>query len=108
MIHELGLTELSELVMASEMPVLVDFHADWCGPCQKQTPVLESLKHELGAALNIVKVNVDREQELAKAFQVRSIPALLLFKNGTLQKRFTGLTDSGSIKTALAGMELQS
>ena len=106
MIHELTLSEFPSLVMSSENPVLVDFHATWCGPCKRQTPLLENLKLEMGDALSIVKVDVDREQELAAAFQIRSIPALLLFKNGKLRKRFVGLTDTSAIKSALVSTEL--
>lgn len=69
-------------VIASNLPVLVDFWAEWCGPCKAIAPVLEQLNGELAGKLKIVKVNVDEAPDLAQQFQIRSIPTLLVFKGG--------------------------
>jgi thioredoxin 1 len=69
-------------VISSGIPVLVDFWAEWCGPCKAIAPVLEQLNGELAGKLKIVKVNVDEAPDLAQQFQIRSIPTLLVFKGG--------------------------
>jgi thioredoxin 1 len=62
--------------------VLVDFHAEWCGPCKLQTPVLSEVSAEAGDKVRIIKIDVDKNQTIAQRFQVRSVPTLILFKNG--------------------------
>lgn len=74
----------SELVK-SDTPTLVDFYADWCGPCQMQKPVLEELKNEIGDKIRIIKIDVDRNPELVKLFGIRGIPTLAIFRNGELK-----------------------
>jgi len=69
-------------VLESDVPVLVDFWAPWCGPCRAVAPALEQLQSELAGQLKIVKVNVDENQEIAGALGVRSIPTLVVFKDG--------------------------
>jgi thioredoxin 1 len=65
----------------SEIPVLVDFYADWCGPCQAMKPILQEVKTQLQDDIKIIKINVDSNQNLATTYQVRSIPTLIIFKN---------------------------
>ena len=77
-------------VIESEKPVLVDFWAPWCGPCRVVAPVLEELAAERGDDLRIVKLNVDENQQTAAAFQVLSIPTLILFKAGQPVKTVVG------------------
>ena len=72
--------------------VLVDFWAEWCGPCRQQLAVLERVAPQVPEGVTIAKVNVDEERELAARFQIRSIPALLLFQDGKLVKTVNGLT----------------
>ena len=82
MVKKITKAEFEQEVLKSDLPVLVDFWADWCGPCKMIAPVLDEIDKELEGKLKIVKVNVDEEGELAGEFGVMSIPTLLVFKNG--------------------------
>lgn len=88
-------------VLKSDVPVLVDFYAEWCGPCHVQAPILEELAQEIESA-KIVKVDVDESQELAKRYNVSSIPTLLVFKNGQVVARHEGVASKEQLKTLLA------
>jgi len=77
-------------VLESETPVLVDFWAPWCGPCRMVAPVLEEIAQEKGDQLKIVKLNTDENQQTAIAYEVLSIPTLILFKNGQIAKKVIG------------------
>jgi thioredoxin 1 len=90
-----------ELVLASEQPVLVDFYADWCRPCQRLAPILEELASENPGA-KIVKVNVDRSPALAIQYRVNSIPSLKLFKNGKVANEMVGLVNKNELQALLA------
>lgn len=78
-------------VLKSAKPVLVDFWAEWCGPCKMLSPLLDEIATEQADKLKIVKVNVDNEQALAQKFGIVSIPTLLLFKGGTIKEQIVGL-----------------
>ena len=82
--------------------VLVDFWAPWCGPCRMQTPILERLADELGGQVAICKVNVDENAEAAAAFNVMSIPTLIVFRDGKPVKQFVGLQQAATLTAALA------
>ena len=80
-------------VLNSEKPVLVDFFADWCGPCNAMAPVVEELAKELEGKAKVGKINVDENSDIAVEYNVMSIPTLILFKDGKEEKRLVGLRD---------------
>lgn len=75
------MNEFTDMIGQSK-PTLVDFFATWCGPCKMQSPILEEVKQFVGEKANVVKVDIDRNQELAMHYRVQSVPTLILFKNG--------------------------
>lgn len=84
-------------IIDSETPVLVDFFADWCGPCKMLAPILKQVKDELGDAVKIIKIDVDKNQPLAAQFQVRGVPTLILFKNGNQLWRQSGVLQKNDL-----------
>lgn len=88
-------------VVASEKPVLVDFWAPWCGPCQMMGPIIEQLAEEVGESFKVGKLNVDENGDTAAKFGIMSIPALKIFKGGQVVKEFVGVQAKETLKKAL-------
>ncbi len=88
-------------VLKSAQPVLVDFWAEWCGPCKMLAPVLDELAGEYAGKARIAKVNIDDHQDLAAQYDIRSIPTLLLFKDGKVASQSVGLKPKGALKQAI-------
>jgi len=86
----------------SDKPVLVDFYADWCGPCKMLAPELVAFKEKVGDRLAIVKINVDKNQALANVYQVRGVPTMILFKKGENLWRQSGYMNSNQLESTLS------
>ena len=89
-------------VMQADKPVLIDFYADWCGPCQIQAPVIEELAKELDGKVKFAKVNVDEEAALALKYQIMSIPTLVVMNYGLFQTRAVGVQSREAVMEMLA------
>lgn len=89
-------TNFNEIIN-SEKPVLIDFFADWCGPCKTLAPILKDTKEELGEDVKIVKIDVDKNQPLAEKYQVRGVPTLILFKQGKQVWRQSGVLQKADL-----------
>ena len=103
MMAEINLTtdQFEQEVLQSDVPVLVDFWATWCGPCRMLAPVVEELADEYDGKIKVCKVNVDEEEDLAIRFGISSIPTLLVFKNGQLADTSTGFVTKEQIEAML-------
>ncbi len=88
-------------VLKSNIPVIVDFYADWCGPCKMMSPIIDSIAEELGDKIKIGKLNTDENINLAGQYGVMSIPTILVIKNGKVAKSFIGVTDKETIISEL-------
>ena len=89
-------------IINQDKPVLVDFFATWCGPCQTMAPILKQVKDELGEKVTIIKIDVDKNQALASKFQVRGVPTFVLYKNGKQVWKQAGLVSKRDLITILS------
>lgn len=100
-VREIGAREWSEEVLGSEVPVLVDFKADWCGPCHAASPILEKIAKERADRMKVLKLDVDQYPEVVEAYAVHSIPTLVVFSGGTERGRVVGVLPKPRLETEL-------
>lgn len=86
-----------ELISSSDVPVIVDFFAEWCGPCKTMSPILKQVKDMQGDKVRIVKVDVDKNNALAMQYSIQSVPTLMIFRNGKQMWRQSGVINAGEL-----------
>jgi thioredoxin 1 len=94
------MSKFDELIN-SDKPVLVDFFATWCGPCQMQAPILEEVKQRVGDTATIIKIDVDKNQQVASKYQIQGVPTLIVFKNGQIKWRQSGVFPANDLERIL-------
>jgi len=97
-------TQFNDLVNSGK-PFVLDFYADWCGPCRTLLPTVEKLADEYEGEVEILKVNVDEQKELASVFQVRSIPSIFFVKGNTITDKLKGLTTESNLRTKIESLK---
>lgn len=88
-------------ILNDPKPVLIDFYAVWCGPCKMMSPILKELKEKMGETLRIIKIDVDKNQQIASKYQVRGVPTLMLVKAGSVLWKQSGVMDANSLQKTL-------
>lgn len=88
-------------IINGQKPTLVDFYATWCGPCKMMHPILDQLKASVGESVSIVKIDVDKNQELSAQYRIQSVPTLMIFKGGELKWRASGVHQASDLEAKL-------
>lgn len=88
-------------VLKSDKPVIIDFYADWCGPCRSMSPIIDEIAEEMADKITVGKINVDENQDLAMEYGVMSIPTIVIIKNGQVENTFVGVRDKSEILGAI-------
>jgi len=84
-------------IINSDVLVLIDFHAEWCGPCKTLAPIIKDVKQQLGGAVKVIKIDVDKNPQLAGSLNVQGVPTLMIYKNGQLKWRQSGVLPAAQI-----------
>ena len=92
-------------IINENRPVVVDFHAVWCGPCRTQSPILKEIADELGERIRVIKIDVDQNRELASQYQIKSVPTLMIFKNSKVEYKKAGVHSKSQLLNTIINIQ---